>query len=347
MNARFGAAIALLSVAVVAGACGPSPTPSPSPSASLSESPSPELTPTTAPASTAPLPSFSAFPSTSPAPTVTAAPSSTPAPALATVPNFSHIYVILLENKEFYSIVGSREAPYENSLIAKYGLVTNMFAETHPSEPNYIALTSGGIQGVGSDGRFNLPVTNLFDQIEAAGRTWHVYAQNYPGRCYAGSVAGGGDGWGVDGLYARKHNPAISYTDISRSPSRCANITPLKAFDPGAASFELIVPNQNNDMHSSSVQTGDAFLRAFVPLILDSPAFAGSALFITWDEGGTSLHGGGHIATIAVSAGMTPGARFGGLANHYSLLRTIEDAWGMPYLGLAASSTPLLFPYFG
>jgi acid phosphatase len=100
-------------------------------------------------------------------------------------------------------------------------------------------------------------------------------------------------------------------------------------------------------MHSSSVAAGDAFLRVFVPKIINSPAFADSALFITWDEGGTSLHGGGHIATIVVSPGMTPHSRYAGLASHYSLLRTLEDAWGMPPLGNAAKTSPILLPYFG
>jgi len=82
-----------------------------------------------------------------------------------------------MENKEYGSIVGSKAAPYENSLIARYGLATQFYAETHPSEPNYIALTSGGLNGTSTDGYYNLKVPNVFDQIEAAGLTWHVYAQ--------------------------------------------------------------------------------------------------------------------------------------------------------------------------
>ena len=251
-----------------------------------------------------------------------------------------------MENKEYGSIVGSKAAPYENSLIKTYGLATNFHAETHPSEPNYIALTSGGLNGVGTDGYYNLKVPNLFDQIEAAGRTWHVYAQGYPGNCFTGSVAPGGvDGPGAAGEYARKHNPAISYSSIESNKTRCANITHLAGFDPSAADFELIIPNMINDMHSSSVAAGDAFLKVFVPKIIDSNSFADSVLFITWDEGSTDVDGGGHIATIVVSPGMQPGSRYTGPADHYSLLRTIEDAWSMPYLGKAGSVAPLSFQY--
>ena len=269
-----------------------------------------------------------------------------PAPSSSGVPDFSHVYVILMENKEYSSIVGSSSAPYENSLIAKYGLATNFYGETHPSEPNYIALTSGGLQGTNSDGTYNLTVPNLFDQIEASGRTWHVYAQGFPGKCFGSSAATAvTDGPGAVGDYARKHNPAISYTSISGDPARCARITGLAGFDPAAANFDFIAPNQINDMHSSSVAAGDAFLKEFVPTIVGGPAFANSVLFITWDEGDTNVNGGGHIATIVVAPGMTAGSRFDKVADHYSMLRTIELAWGLPLLGEAQTAATLTFPW--
>ncbi len=251
-----------------------------------------------------------------------------------------------MENQEYSSIVGSKQAPYLNSLIARYGVATDFYAETHPSEPNYIALTSGGLQGTDSDGYYNLSAPNLFDQIEAAGKTWHVYAQGYPGGCFAGSVSAVVvDGPGAAGEYARKHNPAISYASIVHDPARCARITHLAGFDPAAADFEFIVPNQINDMHSSSTAAGDIFLRTFVPEITGSAAFGNSVLFITWDEGDTNDNGGGHIATIIASPNMPPGSHFDGPATHYSMLRTIELAWGLPFLGLVQTATALTFPW--
>lgn len=302
----------------------------------------------TATAALTPTP-VAATPASKPAPsdsgtaTASAAAASTPGSGL---PDFRHVYVIILENREYSSIVGSNAAPYINSLIARNGQATNLYGETHPSEPNYIALTSGGLQGTDSDGTYNLDVPNLFDQIETSGRTWHVYAQSYPGSCYPGSVAGTvADGPGAPGDYARKHNPAISYTSIRGNQARCANITKLTGFDPAAADFEMIVPNQINDMHSSSVGAGDAFLKEFVPQITGSPAFAESVLFITWDEGTSNLNGGGHIATIVASPNMTPGSRFEGPSTHYSILRTIELAWGMPLLGEAQNASTIMLPY--
>jgi hypothetical protein len=259
------------------------------------------------------------------------------------VKGFAHVYLLVMENREYDAVVGSSDAPYLNGLIGRYGLATGMHAETHPSEPNYIALVAGGTQGVRDDGVYNLDAPSLFDQVEAAGRTWHVYAQGYPGDC-SGTVSTGAvsDGPGAPGDYARKHNPAISFTSISRNTSRCARITGLAGFDPAAADLELIVPNQSNDMHSASTRTGDDFLRAFLPSILGSPAFAaGSLVVVTWDEGSTDAGGGGHIATVVATPGMAAGARLDGATTHYSILRAIEDAWGMPRLGGAADAVPL------
>lgn len=260
----------------------------------------------------------------------------------ASVPAFSHIYLIVMENREYGSIVGNSHAPYLNALIRRWGLATNFHAVAHPSEPNYLALFGGSTFGVRDDGIHNLGGRNLADQLEAHGRSWHVYAQDLPSRCSTVSAARGGvDLLGLAGWYARKHEPAISFTDIARSPIRCARITRLSTFSPSAASFELIVPNMTNDMHDGSTAQGDAFLRSFVPRITSSPAFANSLLVITWDEGSTSLGGGGHVATLVISPHVRPGFRSATSHTHYSILRTIEDAWRLGCLNRTCAANDL------
>jgi hypothetical protein len=98
-------------------------------------------------------------------------------------------------------------------------------------------------------------------------------------------------------------------------------------------------------MHDGTIADGDNFLKAFLPQITTSAAFANSVVFVTFDEGSTSINGGGHVATIAITPNMTPGYQAGAVYNHYSLLRTIEQAWGLPYLGNAASALAVDFPY--
>jgi hypothetical protein len=258
---------------------------------------------------------------------------------VGTIPALSHIYVIVMENHEYGSIIGNSNAPYLNALVARYGLATNYTAVAHPSEPNYLALFSGSTQGVTDDGIYNLAEKNLADQLEAHGRTWAVFAQDVPLGCYkGGSKYGGPDG---AGWYARKHDPAISFTDISANPSRCARISDFSHFDPAAANVELIVPNMCNDMHDCSVATGDAFLKKLVPQIQAAMAKQPGVLFITWDEGGSSLGGGGRVATLVVGPSVRPGYRSAVRHDHYSLLRTIENAWSLGCLHRTCTANDL------
>jgi hypothetical protein len=255
------------------------------------------------------------------------------------LPDFQHIYLIVMENREYGSIIGDPDAPYLNSLAAQYGLATNYNAITHPSQPNYLALFSGSTQGVTDDAVHTLSATNLADQLDAHGRSWSVFAENVPLGCYTGATASGGpDG---SGNYARKHEPAISFEDIYSDPARCGRISDFSHFDPAAADFELIVPNLCHDMHDCSVATGDAFLRGFVPSITNSAEFADSVLFITWDEGITGTGGGGHAATLVISPLVPPGTRSDIPHTHYSLLRTIENAWGLGCLANSCDANDL------
>jgi phosphatidylinositol-3-phosphatase len=271
-------------------------------------------------------------------------------PSPASQPSAPHVatrqvWWIILENHEYGSIIDNPQAPYLNGLAARYGLATNYYATSHPSEPNYVALVAGSTLGVVSDGVYHLQAPSLFSQLQAAGRTWRVYAQDDQTGCFTGTSAGGGsDGPGAPGTYARKHNPAISFTSVAGSSAQCRNIEPLRAFDPAAGVFEMIVPNLTNDMHDGTIAQGDAFLRAFVPGIVASPAFrAGGVLFITFDEGSTNAgslgDGGGHVATLIIASAISPGYRDRAYADHWALLRTTEEVLGLPCLADSCRST--------
>jgi hypothetical protein len=294
------------------------------------------------PAAPAAHPTHKPKPTATPMPTATPTPTPTPttSPAPSTLPNFAHVFVILMENEEATAIIGNSAAPYINGLANQYGLASSYTAVGHPSEPNYLALWSGSTQAVTDDGVYNFATgSTLADQIEASGRSWHVAAQNVPLGCYAGATASNGpDGTGT---YARKHEPAISWTSVSGNPARCAGITDFSHFDPTVGSFWFIVPNLCNDMHDCSIATGDAFLRGFMPKILTSSAFANSVVFLTWDEGTTATGGGGKVATIVISPLGKPAFVSSTSHSHYSLVHTIENAWGLPCLANACSANDL------
>ena len=232
--------------------------------------------------------------------------------------------------------MGNRAAPYFNDLAAHYGLATTTTASPIRRSPNYLALWSGSTQGVLDDGVHDLDAPTVADQLEAAGRTWRVYAEHVPAGCFRGATASGGrDG---PGTYARKHEPAISFVAVSRDAARCARISDLSSFEAGAVDFALIVPDLCHDMHDCAIAVGDAWLRSFVPRILASAAWRdGGLLLITFDEGGLR----NQVATLVLRRGMPAGQRSNVAHDHYGLLRTVEDRFGLPCLARSCRATAL------
>ena len=274
-----------------------------------------------------------------------------PVPPPSVVPSFSHVFLIVMENHEYGSVIGSSAAPYLNSLAGSYGLATNYYAASHPSLPNYLALTAGSTFGIASDcTTCYVNASNIADQVEGSGRSWKAYMEDMPAPCYKGAASGN---------YAMKHDPFMYYTDIRNNPARCgAHVVPFTQFWGDISSGQVpnlvwITPNMCNDTHDCSVATGDAWLRSVVPTITGSAAYRnGGALFITWDEGSSSAgccgdSWGGHVATLVVSPRAIGAFRSGIAENHYSLLRTIEDAFHLAHLGAAGWSSNLaLREYF-
>lgn len=242
--------------------------------------------------------------------------------------HYDHVVWILLENVG-YSVVGSPAAPYFNSLAQRCGLATNYYATTHPSLPNYIALTSGSAQGIVDDGEPNthpLAVASLFSQLHG---NWRTYAESMPTPCDRVT----------SGVYAARHNPAVYYTNLSDCASRDVPLrTPLDL----SAAFTMIVPNVCNDLHSCPVNTGDAWLRRFVPSILTSPQYRSRtlALVITFDENTQSSNN--RVPTVVVAPSVPQGRRVNVPLTHYSLLRTTETLLHLPLLAGARSATSML-----
>jgi len=285
----------------------------------------------------APLPSPSVpLPTSTPIATPVPTPVPTPTPAAGAV---NHVVVVWLENEEATAITAS-SMPYLYGLASTYGRADQFYAVSHPSLPNYLAFWSGSTQGVTDDGTYNLGAASLSSQMAAAGRSWRTYAQDYPGTgCNLGSTYTGPiDGPGVAGTYARKHNPAMSFTSVSGT-SQCANIQPLAKFDP-SVDVAFVVPNLCNDAHDCSLATADAFLKGFVPEVTSAPDWAHTLLVISFDEGSTSTNGGGRIFTAVMRPGLS-GVVSTTVHNHYSLLRTIENLNGLPCLGNACSANAL------
>jgi acid phosphatase len=283
-------------------------------------------------------PSPTLDPTVSLSPTATRRPTPTGSPSPSPTPAFdhpTHVFVVVLENTGAEQAIGPK-APYLAGLAARYGLATNYFGVGHPSQPNYLELFSGSTQGVTDDKKHDITAPTLADQLEAAGFSWRLYAENYPGNCDTHATASGGaDG---PGDYARKHNPAISFTSISGDPARCANITDFSHLDPNASDVAFIIPNLCHDMHDCPIATGDAWARDVLGPIIDSPAMEDGVMFITFDEAEVDPN---RVTTIVVSPRLMEPVTSAHRYDHASLLRTIEDLYRLPCLADACHAEPM------
>jgi len=254
------------------------------------------------------------------------------------VPDFTHVVVVVFENHEASGIVGNADAPTFNALGARYASLTSYHGVTHPSLPNYLALVSGSTHGITDDCTdCVVSARSLADTLAAAHKTWKTYAEDLPSPGYTGAFSGD---------YAKKHDPFVYFRDVAGSQARRDNVVPFTqlARDLAAGTlpdFSLVVPNLCNDMHNCSVATGDAWLKAHVAPLARSPEMRGGVVFVVFDEGTTDDEGGGRVDALALGPTVRAGSTFAKTTNHYGLLRTIEDAWGLPPLGLSAKGTPI------
>ncbi len=249
------------------------------------------------------------------------------------LPKVSHVTLVIMENHAYGQIIGSKYAPYENLLAENGALMTNSHAVSHPSEPNYLALFSGSTQGMSSDlcpVSFSAP--SLGDEVLDAHGVFRAYAQNIP---YAGDKICNT----ADKLYYRKHVPSMMFTDIAATFT--VPYTQLATdMKNGFPAIAFVTPNMCDDMHNCSVSSGDKWLSQNLPQIISYDAAHNGLLILTYDE---SLESDpyNHIATILLGP-MVKVVDSSQNINHYSVLRTIEQLYGLPYLGNSAGASPII-----
>lgn len=233
-----------------------------------------------------------------------------------------------MENKAFSQVIGSAQAPYINRLADEGASFTNWHGVTHPSQPNYLAMFSGSTYGVTSDDcPQSLDGPNLGRQLLDAGRTFAGYSEAMPSTGFTGCSAGG---------YARKHNPWADFGNLPASVNRTYGAFPTD-FD-RLPTVSFVIPDLCDDMHDCDVSTGDAWLHAHMAAYVNWARAHDSLMVLTWDEDDGST--GNRIPTVLVGQVVRPGT-YGQLATHYTLLRTLEDMYGLPQSGAAARTAPL------
>lgn len=252
--------------------------------------------------------------------------------AASGVPTPDHVVVVVMENHAYSQVIGSSSAPYINSLRTGGATLTQSYAQTHPSQPNYYALFSGSTQGVTDDSCVTpgfSSAANLASELTAAGRTWASYNESLPSQ---GSTTCG------SGKYAQKHNPWFGFSNVSTSSAKTFAQFPTDYATLPDVSF--VVPNLCNDMHDCSVSTGDTWVKSNLGAYATWAATHNSLLVITFDE--DNRLSGNRIPTVLYGQPVAAGSSSSTTYNHYSLLRTLEDMKGLTtHAGNAASASDI------
>jgi hypothetical protein len=242
-------------------------------------------------------------------------------------------------------VIGSASAPYINGLARRNALATRYYAVTHPSLPNYLALTGGSVFGIKNDcASCEVGARNIVGQLDGAGRSWKAYFEDIDSNRRPGPTTP---------EYNPHYNPFVYYESVRGVPSNRDRVVGFEALRRDlkggrVADFVWIAPGVRHDGHNSSLGAADRYASRLVPKVLEGLGPHG-VLYLTWDEGsrqdtrGARGSGGGRIALIAAGGAARRHSRTAVRANHYALLRTLEAGFGLRTLGNAGdSSTPLL-----
>lgn len=251
-------------------------------------------------------------------------------PAAATLPTYAHVVIVVEENRSQANIIGNKAAPFINALAAGGAMMAQSFAETHPSEPNYLALFAGSTFGVTKD---SCPVDagaapNLGSELLAAGRTFGGYSEDLPA---VGSTVCSA------GKYGRKHVPWVNFSNVPANLSVPFAMFPAPGNYASLPTVSFVIPNNDDNMHDGSIAAGDAWLNRQMTAYANWAQANNSLLIVTWDE---DDGGRNQIPTVFYGAHVQPGS-YNETISHYNVLSTLEEMFGLPKTGYAATAPPI------
>ncbi len=260
------------------------------------------------------------------------------------IPNYDHVVVVIMSAQQASDVVGSPSAPYINGALIDGGtLLTNSYAVSDVSQQNYWAFLSGYVQNneVLESCPNSFTAITLASQLTDAGLSFAQYSE---GLGSTGSTVC------AQGLYTRYHNPVPDFAGLPSSANRdFAGFAGDLAADT-LPTVSFVVPDLCNDMHGPSticsgteslVALGDAWLEANMPAYLASSSATNGLLIVTWDNPGAVSFASTRIPTIFLGAHVKAGNLSPTTINHYSVLRTIEDMYGLIPLGQAANNSAI------
>ena len=306
-------------------------------------------------------------------PAVTSAPAARAASAAGRVPHYNHIAVIMFADHGYSAIAQNRYAPTFNRLAGQYGLATRYYTTADPDTANIMSLLAGNSFGVNDGSPYwdqHVTQPSLLSQLDAAHRSWKEYVQGIPypgylGDCYPTFCQE------TDTLYNQaKFNSVPDLTSVAGNPAEARKMVPASELAADARSgslpdFSLIDPDECAIMHGGPpwcqdspdrlgqpndnklVSGGDSYLRQVTHEIMTGPQWqhGNNAIVVTWTEGTTTAGccdanpGTGRVFTVVLTSHgprhLTDATPF----NHYSLLSTIQHAFGLGCLQHTCDTT--------
>jgi phospholipase C len=236
---------------------------------------------------------------------------------------------ILIVNFENFGILKTLQHSYFKYLATQKGsLLSNYYAITHPSQPNYLTQIAGDYFGKNTDDNVDIEATTIVDLLERKHISWKSYQEDYPGNCFTGTH--------YNRKYYRKHNPFLSFNNIRTNGTRCAKIVKSEQLAADIASQSLpqymyYTPNIDNDGHDTGLAYANKYLSTFMPPLLESNFLNRTLIVITFDEDDYTEKN--HIYTALVGSMIPSGKTDDNKYTHYDLLRTVEDNWSLGTLG--------------
>ena len=259
--------------------------------------------------------------------------SSTPVKlAASTLPKPAHIVIVMEENHSYSDIIGNTsQAPYMNSLASQGALMTSSYAVTHPSDPNYLALYAGNTFGLTAD---ECPLAegntaNLGSELLAAGDTFKGYSEGLPST---------GSQTCTSGEYASKHSPWVNFTNVPAADQLPFSSFPSSSNYASLPTVSFVIPNLNDDMHNGTIAEANTWLKSNLSAYATWAEKNNSLLIVQWDEDDYTENN--QIPTIIVGQSVVPG-KYSETINHYNLLATIEQMYGLSEVGSSSGATPI------
>lgn len=268
------------------------------------------------------------------------------AAARAKAHHFDRVLIIVLENVDYERAI---QDPSLAALASSGASFTNFHALFHPSYPNYIAMIAGtdfnthrGGSYLG-DRQVNFPSDSehktIADRLLAAGLDFKQYAEELPDTPCPWNI-GGQHVAEKRGNYVRRHVPFLSFREVQerlcdrviRVDSAKADNSFVKDARKGLVAYSLYTPNMNHDGHDTNAEVAGSWVKKFLDESFPPNLRQGTLVIVTFDESGGNDDNRVYtvfLGDMIKDKSQLDPAVLGKRYTHYSVLRTIEDNFGL------------------